>query len=83
MLANCKYFRILSKLFSASPPKDIKISLLESYGRYTIQLDTTGKPVFSYLTSTVDKTHHGPIITPFSAKILKYLQQFLAMPEVS
>ena len=45
----------------------------------TIQL-ATGNPVDYWLTSTVDKTHHGLVIAPFSKEILKRLQKnFLAM----
>ena len=35
---------------------------------YTIQLVTTGNPVNFYLTSTVDKTHHGSVIALFSVQ---------------
>ena len=33
--------------------------------RYTIQLVKTGNPVNSYLTYTVDKTHHGSAMLLF------------------
>ena len=36
-----------------------------SYSYYIIQLVITNNPANSYLTSTVDKTHHGPVIAPF------------------
>ena len=32
---------------------------------YTIQIVTSGSPASSYLTSTVDKTRHGPVIALF------------------
>ena len=32
---------------------------------YTIQLVTIGNHVNSYLTSTFDKTHHGPVVALF------------------
>ena len=36
----------------------------------------TGNPVNSCLTSTMNKTHHGPVISPFSEEILKCLPNF-------
>ena len=74
------------KNFSASPSKDVKTSFIENLccniASYTIQLVTTGNPVNYYVTSIVDKTHHGPVIAPFSMKILKDLLQFLPTPDV-
>ena len=74
MLNICKYIRILSKIFSASS-KEIKHSLLNRLNcriaSYTIQLVTTGNPVNSYLTSTVGKTNHGPVIALFSVQLLQ------------
>ena len=36
------------------------------------ELVATGNPVNSYLTSAVNRTHHGPvIIAPFSVQVLK------------
>ena len=50
--------------------KDIwKNFLLASY---TIQFATTANTVNSYLTSTVDKTHHELVIAPFSVQVLKF-----------
>ena len=40
--------------------------------KFTIHLVTTGNPMNSCLTSTVDKTQYGSIIT-FSVQILKCL----------
>ena len=36
-----------------------------------IQLVTTGNPVNSYFTCTVDKTHHGPVIALFPVRLLQ------------
>ena len=36
---------------------------------YHIQLVTTGNSESSYLTSTVDKAHHGAAIAPFSVQL--------------
>ena len=38
---------------------------------YPIQIVTTGNPVNAYLTTTVDKTHHGLAIAPFSMQLLQ------------
>ena len=38
----------------------------------TIQLVTTGNPVNSYLTTTADKTHHGPVIALFSVQLMQF-----------
>ena len=46
-------------------------------------LITIDNPVNSYLTCTVDKTHHGLVIAPFSVLIFKMsFAILLAMPEV-
>ena len=46
-------------------------------------LITIDNPVNSYLTSTVDKTHYGPVIAPFSVLIFEMsFAILLAMPEV-
>ena len=47
---------------------------------YPIQLDTIGNTVNSYLTFSVDKTHYGTAIAPFSVQLLQF---FLATLEVS
>ena len=74
--------RTLNKIFSASPLKDIKTFFTKELcchiASYNIQLVTTGNPVNSYLTSTVDKTYNGPVIVPFSVQILKCLLQFFS-----
>ena len=44
------------------------------------RLVTAGKSVNSYFTFTVDKTHHGPVIAPFSMQLL---QLFLYVRGVS
>ena len=44
---------------------------------HAIKLVITGNPVNSCLTSTLYKTHHGPVIAPFSVQILKCLLLFL------
>ena len=38
---------------------------------HAIEHVVTENPVNSCLTSTLYKTHHGPVIAPFSAQILK------------
>ena len=45
---------------------------------FTFQLLSTGNPGSSYLTFTVDKTHHGPVTTPFTVQILVCLLQFFS-----
>ena len=63
-----QYIGILSKIFSSSPSKDIETFStkdLRCLAICRIQLVTTGNPVNSYLTSTVDKTHHGQVIALF------------------
>ena len=40
--------------------------------QYPIQLVTNGNPVNFYLTSTVDKTHHGAVLDPFSVRLVKF-----------
>ena len=45
----------------------------------TMQLVTTGNPVNSYLTSTVHKTNYGPVIAPFSGKVLICLLNFFQL----
>ena len=37
----------------------------------------TGNPINFCLTPTMNKTHHGPAITPFSGQILPFLAKFL------
>ena len=80
VLSICRYIRVPSKTFSASALKYIKVLLIKKLhchiASYTIHFFTTGNPVNFYLTSTVDKTHHKPIIVPFSVQILKYLLHF-------
>ena len=50
---------------------------------YIIRLVTTDNPVNYYLTSTVDKTHHGPVIASFSVFLFEMSSALLlAMREV-
>ena len=56
------------------------ISLSCRIASYIIELVTTENPESSYLTSTEDKTHHGPVIALFYVQLH---QSFLAMPEES
>ena len=46
---------------------------------HVIYLILTGNPVNSSLTSTSYKNHHGPVIAPFSAQILKCLLLFFKL----
>ena len=79
-ILHCKYIRVLSEIFSASPSKDIKTFFIKELcghtASYTVQRVATGNPVHSYLSSTLDKAHHGPVMAPFSVKILNVLQAF-------
>ena len=71
MLVIWKYIRILSKTHSALPPKNMNTVTLLTILHPT-ELVATGNPVNSYLTSAVNRTHHGPvIIAPFSVQVLK------------
>ena len=47
-----KYLRLMRKIFSESPSKDIETFFI--------------KVLCHHLTSTVDKSYHGPVLTPFS-----------------
>ena len=44
---------------------------------HAVQLAIAGNPVNSCLTFILYKTHHGPLIAPFSVQILKCLLLFL------
>ena len=72
--------RILRENFSASPSKDVKKFLIKNLcchiASFTIQFVITENPVNSSITFSVNKTHHGPVIDPFSVKILKCPLQF-------
>ena len=46
---------------------------------YTIQLVTIGYSVSFYLIFTVDKSHHGLNIAPFSGQVLKFLLQLFQL----
>ena len=37
-----------------------------------IQLLTTGNPANSYLTSTMNESHYGPVIASFSLQLLQF-----------
>ena len=60
--------------------KILKYFSLKSYAElsiiHVIYLVATGNPVNSYLTFTLDETHHGPVIAPFAMQALKCLLQF-------
>ena len=66
MLTTCRSIRILRKNFCTLPSKDVKTFFIEELcchiASYTIQLVTAGNTVNSYLTSTADKTYHGPVL---------------------
>ena len=68
------------RIINISAPLSKDIWKNFSLASYTIQFATTGNTVNSYLTSTVDKTHHELVIAPFSVQVLKF---FLALSEVS
>ena len=62
----------LSTKFSTSPSKDVKTFLIKEMQTnsqlrtiHAIELVATVNPVNSFLTSTMNKTHHGLIIGPF------------------
>ena len=61
MLVIWKYIRILSKIHSALPSKNMN----------TVTSLTILHPTELVLTSTVNRTHHGPVIAPFSVQVLK------------
>ena len=75
VLNNCKYVIILNKIFfESSSSKDIKALFIKYKDLcYSIPSNTTGNPVNSYLTTTADKTHHGPVIALFSVQLLQFL----------
>ena len=66
---------ILKKKNSASLSKDAEtffIKVLYCYVIATIYL-ATGNPIISWLTTTINKINHGPVIAPSSEEILKCL----------
>ena len=75
MLDICKFIRILSKIFSAPQAKDNFLfkDLCCHIPSYLYYL--TGNLVNSYLTSTVEQTHQGPVVSFFPVKILECLLQ--------
>ena len=88
VLSICKYIRVPSKTFSASKLKYNKAFLIKELrchvASYTIHFFTTRNPVNFYLTSTVDKTHHKPVIVPFFCANFKMsFAFFLDTPEFS
>ena len=70
MLVIWKYIRILSKIHSALPTKNMN-TVTSLTILHPTELAATGNPVNSYLTSTVNRTHHGQVIAPFSVQVLK------------
>ena len=61
----------------ASLSKDAETFVIKDLYCYviaTIHL-ATGNPIASWLTTTVNKINHGPVITPSSEEILKCLQK--------
>ena len=70
VLPICQHIRILSKILSASPSKDIKTVFVEGLCcHYIIELVTTKNLVNS---STVDKTRHGSVFALFSVQLLQF-----------
>ena len=64
------------KIFSAPPSKDIKTFFIKGLcchiASYTTQLVPLEILLLnSYLSSTVEKTHHGPVIASFYVQLLQ------------
>ena len=68
MLTICKCINTLSKIFSGSSTKCIKILFIKDLCYHIASYTSNLLPVETlnpYLTSIVDKTHHGPVIAFF------------------
>ena len=70
MLVIWKYIRMLTKIHSALPLKNMN-TVTSLPILHPTELVATGNPVNSYLTSTVNRTHHRPVIAPFPVQVLK------------